>query len=555
MSPNSKLNARSRNSPCFRDYKTENVSIVSLHAQSSSLESSLEITLYKGSASITTAASRSSLLLPLATRHTPFATASSATTPALPQPVLASSTLSKFLHYTTIALPYYSTLPLLLALVLHKTKPASIESLYEFAPHRDFVMSRNFSACWTCRIRRKGGCEGPGPTGDCSRCIELNVECLKGYGERVPKEYRRPEIIEELSKWNRRKSSRRNPEKLLIGELVERLQVLDAQVASPAGLPVPGSLSSPDFSLDYPPPPQTGSFSLAEHSFPSSSTSVHASASGVYNGPYPPGSMTSAQPSRGSLAVEAFRRQNTATSSQLEADLLNEIASDYSSFSSIMTSSPSSSKGMQSPHQFGNMMANNQSMQPDWAHHGRRASLSAPSGLESYGSGGRLSRGAAGIVRPSSASPHLLFTSYQPQRHLPTNTYTTRPLSDAPSAAAWSLAASGSGYPSGAALVDGALEDPNVILRPPSGDDLLAANLPYTWNAAANASHLGPSLPMHASLSAPGHLAGLQAQSNVPGSTAQTQLEIAATQYRLIQQVREGTISQEELLAMKEFST
>ncbi|KAF8320295.1 hypothetical protein DL93DRAFT_2073820 [Clavulina sp. PMI_390] len=100
------------------------------------------------------------------------------------------------------------------------------------------------TSCWTCRIRKKGDCSGPGPDGDCAKCLELNLECLHGYGVRVPKEYRRREITDEISKWNRNKRSRWTTDKLLIRNLLQQLVQDDLLRLNQSTSPYPSSISS-----------------------------------------------------------------------------------------------------------------------------------------------------------------------------------------------------------------------------------------------------------------------------------------------------------------------
>lgn len=42
-------------------------------------------------------------------------------------------------------------------------------------------------------------CEGPAAGGDCDVCVRLNIECLRGYGERLPVEYRVRVVLNPLS--------------------------------------------------------------------------------------------------------------------------------------------------------------------------------------------------------------------------------------------------------------------------------------------------------------------------------------------------------------------
>lgn len=134
--------------------------------------------------------------------------------------------------------------------------------------HRVTVLSNPIATSLTLLAQ---GCTGPGSTGECSKCIELHLECLGGYNTRVPRAYRvrcpkiltmlylleriwqHAEIIHEITNWTRRRTSRSDQEKLplraMLGRLVpphpERLsQVSISSIASqPPGEPLLGVLS------------------------------------------------------------------------------------------------------------------------------------------------------------------------------------------------------------------------------------------------------------------------------------------------------------------------
>ncbi|KAF8318491.1 hypothetical protein DL93DRAFT_397371 [Clavulina sp. PMI_390] len=99
-------------------------------------------------------------------------------------------------------------------------------------------MSPNMDSCWTCRIRKKGDCQGPTPPlGDCLKCTELNIECLQGYGSRVPVEYRNRRLVDEITRWTRTHNSRWMPERLNISRIMQRLKSTSRDPSSPSPQP------------------------------------------------------------------------------------------------------------------------------------------------------------------------------------------------------------------------------------------------------------------------------------------------------------------------------